>query len=241
MICIECTHEVSTLYTRYSPSNIRLTACPNCNKFADRYIEHDGVNVVIDLLLLKPQAYRHVVFNVLSPSNDPMDRLHSMTKKMWLLVTLFDVYLTWARAEKSSRANPLTGYILSLPVLAQYIVFLVYCVLDTLAVHVSLRLLAWYWVHWTRPNTLSTAVLIASSSKLFPILMLIWSYDIPIATKVVGWAVSFNIVEVLTTILDCGYPRAVVMTGAAELLKMFVCDYAFSRLIHWYAGLPWGH
>lgn len=57
-------------------------------------------------------------------------------------------------------------------------------------------------------TALSTALLISSSSKLFPILMVIWSYDTPFAATVLGWAVSFNTVEVLMIILQCDYITA---------------------------------
>lgn len=236
MICIECTYQVDSLYTRYSPTNIRSTACPNCNKFADKYIEHDGVIIVIDLLLLKPQAYRHMVFNVLSSTNDDEDLLHEKTKRMWLLITLFDVYMTWARAEKSYPFNPVNNYILSLPVLSQYLIFLIYCIADTATVHITLRYLAKWLVDWNRPNALTTAILISSSSKLFPILMLIWSYDIPIAATAIGWAVTFNAIEVLNTILRCGYIKAIGMTICAEAAKYVACNYGISNLILWCKG-----
>lgn len=235
MICIECTQPVDSLYTRYSPTNIRSTACPKCNKFADKYIEHDGVIIVIDLLLLKPQAYRHMVFNVLSTTKDG-DVLHEKTKRMWLLITLFDVYMTWARAEKSYPPSEVNRYILTLPVLAQYIVFLIYCIVDTATTHITFRYLAKKLVGWNRPNALSTAILISSSSKLFPILMLIWSYDIPIAATAVGWAVSFNSIEVLNTILGCGYTKAVGMTLCAEVAKYLIGSVAISHIILWLRG-----
>jgi hypothetical protein len=218
----------------YSPTNIRSTACPNCNKFADKYIEHDGVVIAIDLLLLKPQAFRHMVFNVLSP-DDKNDGLHPQTRRMWVLITLFDVYLTWAGAEKSQPLSALNQYILHQPVMVQYFIFLLYCVTDTFFVHLTIRLLARRWVGWDRPNALSTAVLISSSSKLFPILMLIWSYDIPFAAKVVGWAVNFNVAEVLTTILGCSYITAIAMTACAVMAKKIACDYVIAGALLWYS------
>ncbi|KAG2183727.1 hypothetical protein INT43_006738, partial [Umbelopsis isabellina] len=62
-ICVECDAPVATLYTEYSKGNIRLTSCDNCNNFADKYIEYDYVIIFIDMLLHKPQAYRHLLFN----------------------------------------------------------------------------------------------------------------------------------------------------------------------------------
>lgn len=236
MICVECLHPVDSLYIEYSPTNIRMTVCSNCGQFADKYIEHDAVVIAIDLLLLKRQAFRHMVFNVLS--NSDKDTLHPQTIRMWILITLFDVYLTWAKAEKSNptghkdyKSSSSYAHVLELPVLTQYMIFLMYCVIDSAVIHIVIRILTKRILGWSRPNALSTAVLIASSSKLFPILMLIWPYDVPVVTKSISWAVNFNIVEVLTTILSCSYLHALFITACAVACKTAVCDFALTATI----------
>lgn len=62
-ICIECSNPVSHLYTSYSKADdralgkgVRLTQCPRCKRFADKYVEHDNVVLFIDLVLIKPQV-----------------------------------------------------------------------------------------------------------------------------------------------------------------------------------------
>ena len=62
-LCIECTYPVSSLYTPYSNADdrslgrgVRLTQCPRCKRFADKYVEHDFVVLFIDLVLIKPQV-----------------------------------------------------------------------------------------------------------------------------------------------------------------------------------------
>jgi hypothetical protein len=62
-ICIECRYPVPTLYTTYSKADdkalgkgVRLTQCPRCKRFADKYVEHDFVVLFIDLVLIKPQV-----------------------------------------------------------------------------------------------------------------------------------------------------------------------------------------
>lgn len=62
-ICIECRFPVSNLYTTYSKADdkalgkgVRLTQCPQCKRFADKYVEHDFVVLFIDLVLIKPQV-----------------------------------------------------------------------------------------------------------------------------------------------------------------------------------------
>jgi len=64
-ICIECRFPVPILYTTYSKADdkalgkgVRLTQCPRCKRFADKYVEHDFVVLFIDLVLIKPQVGR---------------------------------------------------------------------------------------------------------------------------------------------------------------------------------------
>ena len=70
-ICITCSTPVKHLYTTYSKADdrslgkgVRLTQCPRCKHFADKYVEHDYVVLFIDLVLIKPQ----VRFRILMPS-----------------------------------------------------------------------------------------------------------------------------------------------------------------------------
>lgn len=79
-ICIECRHPVRTLWTSYSNAddkssghNIRLTVCRKCGSFCDKYVEHDFVVLFIDLVLIKPQVYRHLLHNTLMRDGDRFD------------------------------------------------------------------------------------------------------------------------------------------------------------------------
>lgn len=79
-ICIECRYPVHQLYTTYSKADdrslgkgVRLTQCPRCKRFADKYVEHDFVVLFIDLVLIKPQVYRHLLFNRLGREDDRLD------------------------------------------------------------------------------------------------------------------------------------------------------------------------
>ncbi|KAI9213657.1 hypothetical protein DS838_001445 [Geotrichum bryndzae] len=333
MICIECMSPVQTLYTSYSLSNIRLTACPQCNKFADKYIEYDNVLIFIDLLLLRPQVYRHMVYNTLAASEDPSSKnsdpditttsdsssssssnparpvfaLHRKTVRFFILITLFDVYLTWAKAERetmheataaetvaaaaAAAAAPTAAafFFKRLPVLGQYINFMLFCLVDTLLFYFLIYCLA-VLANRVLPSMgpaapvapapaavpagsdaasrsspltpaselsslpsdpsspsppiasapaaapapqaltpkpvaaapLITALIISSSAKLFPILMVIWSYDVPVAATILAWAVSFNTVEALRIVLNRGYAEALAITAVAETVRFGV-------------------
>ncbi|KAL1987295.1 hypothetical protein VTN96DRAFT_4323 [Rasamsonia emersonii] len=143
-ICIECSYPVSHLYTSYSKADdhslgkgVRLTQCPRCKRFADKYVEHDYVVLFIDLVLIKPQVYRHLLFNRLGRDDNKFDR---SIIRLGVLLLLFDVYLTWARIEKSSSlsSTPLS----TAPIVVQYLFFLTLNGLATLAHHLTVRLLA---------------------------------------------------------------------------------------------------
>ncbi|KAE9384654.1 Arv1-domain-containing protein [Gymnopus androsaceus JB14] len=63
-VCTTCTQGLPFLYTVYqSAYNLRLEQCPNCHNFADPYVEHDELTLLIDLLLLKRAVYRHLLYN----------------------------------------------------------------------------------------------------------------------------------------------------------------------------------
>lgn len=229
MLCVECAHPVSQLYTYYSRDNIRATTCENCHKFADKYIECDAVVVFIDLVLLKPQAMRHVVFNVLAPK-DPSSRwVVSQTQKMMVVITLFDVYLQWAWSLKSQ--DPATvRFLESSPPQIQYLAFLIYATLDTAVIHLVVRFLAYYWLNWTALGTLSTGIMLSSASKLLPIGMLIWDYDMPIVKSLVWWVFGFVLVELVQVVLNSGYFKAVVIGGTALCIRWALCSVFWSTV-----------
>ncbi|KAK8028813.1 Arv1-like family-domain-containing protein [Apiospora marii] len=249
-ICIECRHPVKTLWTQYSgagdPSsghNIRLTVCKNCGRFCDKYVEHDFVVLFIDLVLIKPQVYRHLLHNTLMREGDQFD---PSIVRLGTLLLLFDVYLTWARIEKqtvpgdaitaaagagASGADELQNQMVgsNLGSLAQQpILSIRFLTSSPLSPLNQLGLLRTY----TRPNSVSTALLVSSSTKLFPILMVIWDYDVPAAARSLGWAVVLNNVEALKILLDCGYPVALVLAAAGAVARWIV-----GRAILWVVGL----
>ncbi|KAH8691415.1 Arv1-like family-domain-containing protein [Talaromyces proteolyticus] len=153
-ICIECSYPVSHLYTSYSKADdralgkgVRLTQCPRCKRFADKYVEHDNVVLFIDLVLIKPQVYRHLLFNRLGRDDNKFDR---SIIRLGVLLLLFDVYLTWARIEKSSTlaSTPLS----TAPIIVQYLFFLTLNALATLSHHLVVRFGASLMPHKVEPS-----------------------------------------------------------------------------------------
>ncbi|KAK1129508.1 hypothetical protein K0M31_019231 [Melipona bicolor] len=61
--CVNCGAKVEELYRKYCPSVLKLLKCETCDLLADKYIEYDPAIILVDLILLKRQAYRHLLYN----------------------------------------------------------------------------------------------------------------------------------------------------------------------------------
>ncbi|GLD95672.1 hypothetical protein PINS_up004350 [Pythium insidiosum] len=66
-VCVTCGASVPQLVRDYGKGNVRLVICDACNAVADPYVEYDNVLLFLEVMLLKPQVYRHVLYNLSSP------------------------------------------------------------------------------------------------------------------------------------------------------------------------------
>jgi hypothetical protein len=163
------------------------------------------------------------------------DKLDGSIKRLGVLLLLFDVYLTWARIEKGVSGGNKPAVLTSQPIVVQYLFFrapfpspilsaantlaVALCFTESILFHLTIRLLSTYVLNFRRANAVSTALLVSSCTKLFPILMVIWKYDVPAAARSVGWAVVVNNIEALRILLDTDYFRAAALTGAGAVVR----------------------
>ncbi|KAL8803703.1 MAG: hypothetical protein Q9182_003035 [Xanthomendoza sp. 2 TL-2023] len=232
--------------------DVRLTQCPRCKRFADKYVEHDYIVLFIDLVLVKPRVYRHLLFNRLGRDNDERDP--SITR-LGTLLLLFDVYLKWSRIETLPPQMTASSRIPHLPILLQYVFYLIFCATTTIGQHLTIRWLAQVMGLGARsteqdnedgradkgefpirstPNGISTALFVSSCMKLFPILMVVWRYN-DVGGSVgrgVEWAVAVQNLEALRILLECGYLGAAALVGAGWLVR-----WAIARVIMGFVGL----
>ncbi|XP_010560986.1 PREDICTED: protein ARV1 isoform X2 [Haliaeetus leucocephalus] len=91
--CIECNREAAELYRDYQRGVLRISICKSCQKPVDKYIEYDPVIILINAILCKAQAYRHILFNT-------KINIHG---KLCIFCLLCEAYLRWLQLQDSSQ------------------------------------------------------------------------------------------------------------------------------------------
>jgi len=84
-VCIECGSRAESLYRRYDGSVIKVSQCSACDSTVDKYIESESVLILLDAILHKLPAYRHILHNI------------DLTwfKKLLVILLLCDAYHVW--------------------------------------------------------------------------------------------------------------------------------------------------
>ena len=130
------------------------------------------------------------------------------------------------------------------PILVQYIFFLVLCTLEQASFHLPIRALLSLRLprplsslipYYPHPALISTALLVSSFTKLFPLMLLVWNYDLPSSASAVSWAVIINNVAALEILLDCGYVRAAGLAAVGAVCRAgigWVCIIQTSSSLH---------
>lgn len=91
--CIECNQEAKELYRDYNHGVLKITICESCQKPVDKYIEYDPVIILINAILCKAQAYRHILFNT-------KINIHG---KLCVFCLLCEAYLRWWQLQDSNQ------------------------------------------------------------------------------------------------------------------------------------------
>ncbi|GJE85558.1 Arv1 domain-containing protein [Phanerochaete sordida] len=175
-ICTNCAHPVPYLYTVYnSEDNLRLEQCGNCYAFADPYVEHDVLTLWIDLILLKRDVFRHLLFNrgasprrLSNKSNeDSASTKHANNqesqreKARWLqvlrlgsLLIAIDAFIRWTHLNPSVAPEGRSGDPTDVDLarwnqdaLLSYFRILVGCLIETVGFHAGVTLASVLTLH----------------------------------------------------------------------------------------------
>ncbi|XP_010779698.1 protein ARV1 [Notothenia coriiceps] len=84
--CVECNEKSPELHRDYSNGILKITICESCQKPVDKYIEYDPVIILIDAILCKTQAFRHILFNTSL----------NIQWKLCVFCLLCEAYLRWS-------------------------------------------------------------------------------------------------------------------------------------------------
>lgn len=225
---------MNSVFKEFSKGNIRLTTCAKCGKIADKYVEFEPILLILDLLLLKIQVYRHLLFNRIperqSQAHFSLDQLAIILVPAYVL---FDSYLLWSKAT-STAVRPVVftplkdiqdPHLIWTSVLLVTGTFIIYLlsILLILFLAQSCRVFA------SKNQRMGThvqyydvllAIVISSFAKVITVLLVIWEYDLNLVMVIALYVRISNIIA-LKVYLRCTITKAIVIVALATLIKAF--------------------
>lgn len=215
MICVECGQPVNDLHHQFRGAGIRLTRCEYCQRVADKYVEHEAVIIFLDLVLLKPQAYRHLLFNRTAYCERGL-RFRDL--QLAFFVVLMEAY---SKTQSSRHSTPgwaelappalWKGYSPRLDAWNEFGLLVLISMLQL--VMLSAVSLAVAYVIFSKKypivnyNYLVIALILGNFGRCFTVLMMIWDYENP--------DVFLNMVEMFA--LSSSFVSVSVWAGSGPL------------------------
>lgn len=254
-VCVECdygnyisnpqTPILPSLYMEYGKGNIALIKCPRCAMIADPYLEVDSISLFIDLILHKPQAYRHFLLNKMDDEiiySNKKDggyggRLRRLGKgplrwpiiKFSLILLVFDIYLKWIWRDHSTGAvNTLLGlfYLGATSFLEFSLHQLIVRILSSIYVG------SWRTIFiqkgFLAADAIVSALILSSFPKIFHILGVIWDFRLkktppPSVIEIFQGNIPLNfsiIISILT--ITCHIESLSVILGIKYPISMII-------------------
>lgn len=166
-ICINCGSSNVSIYKQFSKDIIKLTTCESCGDVVDKYAEIELSIIIIDMLLLKKAALRHVLFN-------------SNFQGVWKAIVLFILCDAYEKTSHKYLSKPslkhgeyvidleLNFYLLCIKSLLEYFIFamIVVMILYQSPIKNAPRFSFKYFLH---------GIVLARYGKLFMLPLLVWS------------------------------------------------------------------
>ncbi|XP_073122197.1 protein ARV 2-like isoform X2 [Henckelia pumila] len=219
--CVQCGFPIDTLYIQYSPGNIRLMKCEYCKAAADEYIECEFMILIIDLILHKPKAYRHLFYNRFSKE---AVNFKGLLWKSILAFLILDIYRMWVlRMNENEWTLPVTtvSFLLDFSkvfasVVLENVIFLAVMIHGTGKLQsASARVFGW--------KELLLIVIISSYFKIFLMAMMVWKFPSSVIFIIDMFIVSSNYVA-LKVITDSMMVRCLTVCLMAHGLKFISCQ-----------------
>ncbi|XXG60717.1 hypothetical protein AAC387_Pa04g2556 [Persea americana] len=225
--CVHCGSGVKTLFVQYSPGNIRLMKCDNCKAVADEYIECEITIVLIDLILHKRKAYRHVLYNVLN--RNTVDAEGILWKSIFIYL-FTDAYRNlilinskghWGSSTGSFASIWAGGMMMMEVLLGNFAFFGVLLLMKRLFMKSSSQV--------TSNKDIFLAILVSSYFKLFVIAMMVWEFPASVLLIIDIFVLSSNAVA-LTVLRQATMTGCMGMCLSAHAAKV-VANHALEFLL----------
>lgn len=218
--CIECGFSARELYHDYGNGIIKISHCEKCKQVVDKYVEFDPVIVLLDALLFKPQAYRHVLFN----------KVITFHWRVSIVCLLCDAYMKWAHkfaAPTEGESKPFLTYALQWDFYAMFMIAgleLLAFIAGVVGICFLHSAFSNSREHWkARSSRLVKALLLSSAGKLLVIPVVIWGethiYTTLLLTRLFMAVAS---TQAITVILDCPHITSISLVGCGFITEALV-------------------
>lgn len=220
--CIECGFRIRNnkpLFVQYSPGNIRLMKCENCKAVADEYIECELMILLIDLILHKPKAYRHLLYNVLNPQVVNLEGLFWKSIFAFLLLDTYRILvLNWSDAgwKLPIRFSSLVlryGKMLIDLLLGNFMFLYILLIVTRFFLDKSAGV--------SRYKDILLAIFISSYFKVFFIAMMVWEFPASVLFIIDIFVLSSNTVA-LKVITESSVDKCIGACFSAYAVKFLV-------------------
>ncbi|XP_053567871.1 protein ARV1 [Bombina bombina] len=216
--CIECNEESRELYKDYKHGVLKITICKSCQKPVDKYIEYDPVIILINAMLCKAQAYRHILFNTTI-------NIHG---KLCIFCLLCEAYTRWLQLPGSSSNTDPEDIIRYAKEWDFYKMFGI-AALEQSAFFVGIFIV----LSLARLQTLQTrsdyilllkALLLSSYGKLLLIPAVIWEHDYtPLCLRLITLFVLTSNTQAIIVTLSVGRKLSLLAIISGLLLESALC------------------
>lgn len=221
MCCVHCSTLVNEVYVQYSPGNIRLTKCVECKRVADEYVECEMMIVLIDLILHKSEAYRHLFFNY--PNSNRLDTKELIWKTSLLFVLLDSCKQSLLGAGKvdAVKLDSLSVFLLTAGKLMALVIVGNLLFLATILIASLFLVQTDSYSRTRRWTDILLALLLSSYFKLFTFAMTVWDFS-PFMIHIIEMFVLSSNTVALKVMMNTTTPTAVAIIAAGALSRFFV-------------------
>ncbi|XP_054780589.1 protein ARV 2-like isoform X2 [Prosopis cineraria] len=199
----------------------------NCKAVADEYIECEMMILLIDLMLHKCKAYRHLLFNVL---NQEAYRFKVLFWKLAASFLLLDAYKSLVLERSKDEFVSSTSVSSLVSICWKMLIDVFFGNLMFLLTFIfAMRIFIGESIRFSRCKDLLLAILVSGYFKVFLISMMVWEFPSSVILINDLFVLSSNVVA-LKVMTESTINRCIGVCISAHAVKVFVTHLAQLRL-----------